>query len=158
MIVALVVGLYVVIQLVNGFSPQEKTYFSANGPLIVREHRLTGTFLGPEGLGYVGAYFTMLGVVERASGVWRRFALLVVPLSALGTVASGARIFVAALAVAGSLLLVQLIRQRIEPKAAARVLLVGVVGAVALTAAVLASPTNRQDVVTASNAVQSQVH
>jgi hypothetical protein len=154
-----VAGAYMLWQLVVGFPPAEVLYFGGRLGRVIGEKKLFSTFPGPEAFGFAAAYFTLACIVARNARIWPRATLVVGVVSALGTLTSGARIAMVALAVALPLVVIPGLRERGAAWTSLRVLAAGAAGFVLLASAVLLTPvaSSRNQVLAASNGVQAQI-
>lgn len=142
LVTAALVGLYMLKQLIIGFSPAELAFQTERQNIrLVAEQRLFSTLSGPAVFGYVSGAFTLLGVVARAMRIWPRTSAAVAAVSALGVVASGTRIVLIALLPAAAVLVVLLLNDRRTKRMAGSVLGVGLCGVMALVALLVVTPT-----------------
>ena len=137
-----VVGLYMLKQLIFGFSPAELAFQEERQNIrLIAEQRLFSTLNGPAVFGFASGAFTIIGLMARAMGVWPRTALAVASVSMLGVVASGTRIVLIALVPAFAVTVGLLVIDRRTRRFASGVLTVGLCTAMALIALLVITPT-----------------
>jgi hypothetical protein len=157
-VIALVIGAYMLVQLLAGFSPAERTFFAGRTIRVIAEKKLFSTFTAPDVYGYVTVVLLLVSLTARALNVWPRLATLAAVLSLIGTVTCGVRMAVASAVVAGLTLLVQHRRLGLSRVFATRGLIVGLAAVAVLFMAVVVTPAQeRTQTYAAGNAVHSAV-
>lgn len=160
LVMSLVVGLYMLWQVIVGYSAAEQAALSSRFVFTrtLAEKKIFSTLPSPDVFGFVASLFLLAAISARAAGVWPRYAAAMAGLSAIGAVVSGLRIAVIGSLVAGLLLLVVQLREDESRRSAFRALTVGIAASVVLGSAIIASPARtRADSVRATNAVDAAI-
>lgn len=135
------VGLYMLKQLIFGFSPAELAFQASRLNFrTVAEQRLFSTLSGPAVFGFASGAFVILSLMARAMNIWPRTALAVASVSALGVVASGTRIVLIAMVPAFAVAVTALFTDVRTKYLATGMLTVGLCGAMALAAILAVTP------------------
>jgi len=158
LVLAVIASAVMLEQLVFGFSAADRAYFALAGHRVLAEHKLIGTYGGPDSYAFASAFFTLAALSARACGVWPRLSLLVAALGVLGTITSGVRAALLGLLLAAVVSLALKLRDPHQRMFAVRSLAVGSVLALAIGALVIASPAkDRNETITAHNGLQSAI-
>jgi hypothetical protein len=157
-VTGLLVGLYMLKQLVFGFSASEIAAHSDRFSRVIPEQKLFSTFANPDSFGFASAFFTLAALSARRTG-WRPLLCSVVAaLSALGVLTSGSRISLVALLVAGALLLLLQLQDPVTRLFSARLAAFAVAAVVAIGALVIVTPAgNRNDTIRAANPAEAAI-
>jgi O-antigen ligase len=140
-VTALITALYMLKQLFFGFDDAERTYWTVRGNTnVIEEQKLFSTAVAPDVYGFMSAFFVLACVAAGSMRLWPRLAIWTAALCSVGVVASGLRIALFGLVLAGSLLLAMLLTDERTRAGAVRLLLVGTAATVLLVALVIVTP------------------
>lgn len=154
---SLLSGVWMLRQLLFGFSASEVAVQQQQAIRTLAEQKLFSTLGSPAVYGFVAGFFVLLCLVARSLRIWPRLATTGTALAAVGVLASGLRIALVGTVAAVVLLLVVLMRSPARTFAV-RTVIVGTAASLLLATLVAVTPIgDRDDTFDAANPMEAAI-